>query len=152
LRKVGIIVETVWDFRNSNSTYPAAIPILTNHLSGPYDDGTKEGIARALTVKEARGISADVLFDEYVSRKDESTYKWSLANALSLVADKSLEAKLIEIVFDPEHACGRASLMEALAKIRSPRAKEAFQKLVRDPDPDIVVKAKKLMKRRSWLQ
>src|SRR5207249_3281326 len=53
LREVGVVVDCVWDLVNTETEYPAAIPVLLRHLSNSYTLPVKEGIARALTVEYA---------------------------------------------------------------------------------------------------
>lgn len=90
LRRVGYRLESVWDFVNSADSYPEAIPVLLDHLRRPYSDIHREGIARALTVREARGLAGpamiDLLRDETVTG---AQLRWALANALTIVADRA---------------------------------------------------------------
>lgn len=54
LRRAGIEVASVWDLVNTCDPYPAALPILMQHLEqGGYPDQVMEGIGRALAVKPA---------------------------------------------------------------------------------------------------
>ena len=53
LAQCGCVVKSVWDLVSSKAPYPAAIPVLLEHLSKPYPDRVREGIARALA--RARG-------------------------------------------------------------------------------------------------
>lgn len=95
LRKAGYRVKWVWDFVNSPDSYPEAVPILLDHLRRPYSDRTREGIARALTVKEARGVAGPVIID--VLRKSDGAdpqFRWALANALTVVADRSVREEI----------------------------------------------------------
>jgi hypothetical protein len=55
LAEVGLDVKSVWDLVNrATRHYPEAVPLLLGHLQRPYPDAIREGIARALTVAEAR--------------------------------------------------------------------------------------------------
>jgi hypothetical protein len=53
--------RSVWDFANTAVAYPHLVDVLIDHFSRPYHIVTREGIARALTVKEARGTEAQKL-------------------------------------------------------------------------------------------
>ena len=60
----GIQVRSVYDLVNARWSYPSAIPVLIKHLRFPYDHRIREGIARALTVKESRGNSAREILEQ----------------------------------------------------------------------------------------
>ena len=92
LAQAGYTVDSVWEFVNTGVTYSTAIPVLCKHLKLAYHPKIREGIARALTVKEARGIAGQDLVDQLKMRADESPNeaRWALANALTVVADSSL--------------------------------------------------------------
>jgi hypothetical protein len=54
LRKAGVQVDSVWDLVNTAEPYPAALPILIQHLERDgYPDRVMEGLGRALAVKPA---------------------------------------------------------------------------------------------------
>ena len=60
---VGLKVGSVWDLVNSSASYPAALPILLEHLRRPYHPRIREGLARALAVQEAEGIAGGPVID-----------------------------------------------------------------------------------------
>jgi hypothetical protein len=80
LSRVGVTVESVWDLVNTSEAYPEAIPVLVQHLWLPYDLRIKEGIARALTVRQTRGVASAAVVHEYLETPDDSPnqYKWAL--------------------------------------------------------------------------
>jgi hypothetical protein len=54
LRDAGVQVESVWDLVNTTEPYPAALPVLIEHLErGGYPDRVMESLGRALAVKPA---------------------------------------------------------------------------------------------------
>ena len=54
LGRAGVEVESVWDLVNTAAPYPAALPILVDHLErGGYPDRVMEGLGRALGVGPA---------------------------------------------------------------------------------------------------
>ena len=53
LRAAGYRVSSAWDLVNTPDSYPTAVPILLAHLPRPYPAAVREGIARALAVREA---------------------------------------------------------------------------------------------------
>jgi hypothetical protein len=64
LRVAGWNVNSVWDLVNTSTRYAEIIPILLKRLKLPYSDRTKEGIARALAVPDAR-TAWPILVTEY---------------------------------------------------------------------------------------
>ncbi len=66
LHNVGIKVDSIWDLVNTRERYPEAIPVLVNLVQQDFSDNRdKEGVIRALTVKEAKGIANQALMAEY---------------------------------------------------------------------------------------
>lgn len=55
LQAVGIKVDGVFDLVNSRRSYKEAIPVLVKLMSSIEDARIKEGVVRALAVKEAVG-------------------------------------------------------------------------------------------------
>lgn len=54
LRSAGVQVDSVWDLVNTAEPYPAALPVLIEHLErGGYPDRVMESLGRALAVKPA---------------------------------------------------------------------------------------------------
>jgi len=58
-------ITSVWDLVNTSIPYPEAIPVLIEWLPQVSHPRVKEGIVRALTVKEARGVASKILVDEF---------------------------------------------------------------------------------------
>lgn len=89
LRKVGRHVRWIWDLVNTTESYPEAVPVLIDHLRRPYRDGIREGIARALAVREARGLAGRVVVDTLHESGLGRPLRWALANTLTVVADRT---------------------------------------------------------------
>lgn len=54
LRAAGVEVDSVWDLVNTSDPYPAALPVLMDHLErGGYPDRVMEGLGRAMGVEPA---------------------------------------------------------------------------------------------------
>ncbi len=87
LKNSGCKINSVWDLINTSESYPKAIPVLVNHLSKNYSDAIKEGIVRALTVKEAKGIAGQTLIKELekASKQNREMNVWVIKNALKTV-------------------------------------------------------------------
>jgi HEAT repeat protein len=102
LAKAGKSVNSVWNLVNSSESYPPIIPALRSHLSRPYHPKIREGIARGLSVLEARGVVAsDILHELKRSyRQDEAEFRWALANALATVGDESTLNQIRDLLAD----------------------------------------------------
>lgn len=109
----GFQVRSVWDLVNTNKRYPAAIPVLLDHLRRSYHPRIREGIIRALTVKEAKGIAAGVIINE-LQHENDSENRWALANALTMTADRANAAAIQALLENPEYADVSERLDEAL--------------------------------------
>lgn len=117
LAKVGFEVGSVWDLVNTNKSYPAAIPILLNHLRRPYHERIRNGIIRALTVKEAKGVSSEDILDE-LQRETNEENRWALANAMTVVADRADRQAIQALLDDPAYMDVSERLTEALKQAR----------------------------------
>ncbi len=103
LSAVGWPVTSVWDLVNTKKRYPEAVPILTAYLRCARHPVLREGIARALTVSEARGEPAKILLQELASCIGEATeVPFALANALATAGDSSMIGALLLLRADPK--------------------------------------------------
>lgn len=118
LAKLGFEVGSVWDFVNTNKSYSAAIPTLLNHLRRPYHERIRNGIIRALTVKEAKGLAGNDILGE-LQRETDGENRWALANALTVVAEQSNAAAIEALLSDPAFADISERLSESLKKLQS---------------------------------
>lgn len=113
-------IKSVWDLVNTPSSYPEAIPILAKYLQVARHPVLRNGLARSLTVKEARGAAGRVILHELKSEKDPagSEERWALANALTMAADESMEDELRTLIHDPRFADVQSTLTKALEDLR----------------------------------
>jgi HEAT repeat protein len=124
---------------NSKKVYAEAIPTLLICLIEIDEPMVKEGIVRALTVKEARGIAEDALLGEFekIQPQEPSNLqllKWAIGNALSVVAtDKSYE-RIVELLHDRRHGKSREMLAVALGNMKNPRAVDVLIELLNDDE------------------
>lgn len=98
LAAVGFKVNGVYDLVNSKRSYKDAIPVLVKLLPSLRETRIKEGVVRALAVKEAIGEDvARVMIREFKAIEpsapaSEQALKWAVANTLSVAArDPMLE-------------------------------------------------------------
>jgi hypothetical protein len=138
---IGCNIESVWFFYTVRANYPDAIPILLKHLLLPYSDRTREGIARALSFREAK-YAWPVIVEEYkkapigkgiIEPNGVEEYrlgtKDALAAALSIIADASVIEELIELAKDCSNGESRILLLSAIKKSKSAIAKQAIIEL-----------------------
>lgn len=136
LEAVGLQVESVYDLVNSSTSYPEAIPTLVELLrNGIRDERVAEGVVRALGVKEARGVAAAPLVEEFKrAPSDRWTYKWAIGNALLVVADKSVVGDICGLVSDKRHGRAREMLVQTLGRFKLPEVKQLLMQLLEEDD------------------
>jgi hypothetical protein len=98
----GISVTSVYDLVNTSAPYPELHPILVRHLDVPHHRIIREGIIRALTIKNAGAAAESALFRHFQSESD-SHLRWVLANALKTVMPYSKRKKHPEITLAFSH-------------------------------------------------
>ncbi len=139
LREAGLDIIRLSDLINMSSKYEGAIPILLRHLQLPYSEVTRETIARALAVPEAR-YAWPTLVAEFKNAPmgDEngikSCAKDGLAVALAATATDAVIEELIALAKDRSHGKSRLLLLSALTKSKNALAKKALEELSSDPD------------------
>jgi hypothetical protein len=129
LAAVGRPVKSVWDLVNTTESYPEAIPVLVEHLPRPYHFRTREAIARALTVKEARGPTAHTVLAELKKMREtkdphEEGFHFALANALVKIGDMSMLKDIRQMLNDPQYGKHRMELervIKAISKRKPPK-------------------------------
>ena len=116
LAERGIKIGSVWDLVNTNSQYGAAIPVLLAHLKRPYHDRIRNGIIRALTTEEARGLAGEDILRE-LRHEGDAENRWALANALTVVSDKRDKEAIEVLLDDPSYEDVSERLSEALKNL-----------------------------------
>lgn len=143
LRDVGFAVNSVWDLVNTATPYPAALPVLLEHLQRPYPGPIREGIARAMAVADAR-FAWDVLTRLYGAEQDTRA-KDGLAVAIAAAADDDMLDDVIALVGDVKQGESRVLLLSALEKSGDPRARAALMKF--GTDPELTIEVQRTLKR-----
>ena len=135
LRKVDIQIDDIFDLVNMKKPYPRAIPVLLHLLSEVSHDGVKEGIIRALAVKEAKGVAGKALIKEYKkTSKDKSLLLWAMGNTMEVVISDDDIDDVLEIVADKENGISRQMFAAALGKVKSDRVEQALIGLLDDEE------------------
>lgn len=136
LVNAGFPVESVWDLFNKRLNYREAIPILLEWLPKISNQGAKEGIVRALSVKWAKPDAAPLLVREFhrVEEPSGGSLRWAIGNALEVVADDTVFDDLVEIVQDSSYGRARQMIAVALGKMKDPRAVDVLLGLLDDEE------------------
>ena len=119
LREVGENVTSVYDLVNTKRSYKAAIPVLIDLLPKINDPLVKEGIVRALAVKEAVSDDKAIgrLIEEFrkIAPEDRSAQmlKWAIGNTLSVIARDAQYEQIAALIREEGH--GKAMEMIVLA-------------------------------------
>ncbi len=130
LAEHGFAVEFVDDLYAQNLDYAAAIPVLLRWLPRIDNPDVKRGILRALSVPWARPAAARPLVEELrrllrATGPEVADVRWTVANALDVVADDSVLDDLLRLLedahLDPDT---RVMLLRALGNMQDPRARE----------------------------
>lgn len=159
-RVVGIDAS-VSDLVNTSEKYPEAIPLLVKHLRRPYHRAIKEGIVRALAVKEAKGIANEAVIEEYrnLPREDPDKpwiyhYRWALGNTMTVIVTEDDLDDLIEIVTDESNGDSRDSFVIALGKLKSPKVAEVLNRLVYDKSKLVAEDARRILNKKKaiWMR
>jgi hypothetical protein len=132
LQAAGFQVQSAWDLVNTPGSYPKAVPILLSHLPRPYPPAVREGIARALAVREA-SCGWEVLTRLY-RNEHEIRVKDGLAVAIAAAANDELLGEVIALARDESQGPSRVLLLGALRRSADPRARAALMDLSTDPD------------------
>jgi hypothetical protein len=135
LISVGVTVSSVWDLVNTKESYPAAIPVLIKHLSKNYHYKNKEGIVRALSVREAIGKATPVLIEEYNrTPKELTSYRWAIGNSVFTTITSSDVEDVLRIVRDKSNGESRHMFILALNKVRSEKVDQVLRDLLNDKE------------------
>ncbi|WP_211518722.1 HEAT repeat domain-containing protein [Flavobacterium humi] len=136
LKKVGISINDIYDLVNTKESYPLAIPVLLDLLQkGIEDVKIKEGIIRALAVKEAIGKASPILIEEYHKiAKDKMMLRWAIGNTIYVTITENDVDSILQIVQDDENGMSRQMFVLALGKVKSEKAEDILIKLLDDEE------------------
>ncbi len=110
----------------------------------------KEGIVRALAVKEAQGIANIAIMEEYHNApKEDHHFRWAFGNTMRVIVTEADLDELIQIVLDKTNGDSRDMFVRALAKLKSPRVRETLEQLVNDRSEVVANEARKALKRKG---
>lgn len=134
LEKVGIHINSVYDLVNTNKSYPKAIPVLIKILEKGIDDTRiKEGIIRALAVKDAKGKANKLLIEEYNrTSKEHTLLRWAIGNTIeSIITPQDFEL-ILPIINDKTNGISRQRFVASLGKIKDNRVEDLLISVLND--------------------
>ncbi|SEA68027.1 hypothetical protein SAMN05192529_1462 [Arachidicoccus rhizosphaerae] len=136
LAKAGISVNDIYDLVNTDKPYPTAVPVLLNLLQeGIGHISIKEGIVRALAVKEAIGKASPVLIAEYNrTPKDKTLLRWAIGNTIYTTITEDDVENILPIVLDKTNGTSRQMFVAALGKVKSEKAEDVLVNLLDDEE------------------
>ena len=134
LRDAGVTVASVWDLVNTAEPYTHVLPILLEHLQRPYPDRIKEGIGRAMAVRESKFAWSTLLkLFRQSFEQEPNGVKWAIGCALAAAADDEVMSDVIALFCDPRHGENRLAFVDALRRSRNAAARAAMEEAREDP-------------------
>jgi hypothetical protein len=132
LRRVGVEVTSVWDLVNSPQPYPAALPVLLEHLErGGYPDRVMASLGRALAVKPAVAIW-NRLHELYL-RSTGPEEEDALAAALAAAASRPQVEELVALLGERSRGASRIHFLTPILRLGGERGQELVASLRADP-------------------
>ena len=145
LRDAGVQVDSIWDLVNTSDPYPAALPILMDHLErGGYPERVMESLGRALAVKPSVAFW-ERLKARWLDARDAGEEDGA-AVALAACATKKQLDDLIAFLAVEELGQSRIYFIRPILRVGGDRGRVVVEGL-RD-DPVLGKEATALLKRR----
>lgn len=135
LHNFGFNVDHVEDLYLQKWNYKTAIPILLKWLPKTNDPILKESIVRALSVRWAKGeTTLRLLIEEYKKEKRNLNLCWVIGSAIEVVADKSVQYEIIDLIRDKEYGYARKMLVLATGKMDKSVVEPILLQLLEEKD------------------
>lgn len=121
LRDRGVVISRLADLISIKKLPSNLVQSLIEMLGieFPDDNVALESIVRALTAPEARGKAATKLIKLFIDKNDPS-FRWVVANALSVVAGEDDYSAIVLLWRDRSYGKAREMLAEALRITKHP--------------------------------
>ena len=138
IRENGLLISSVWDLVHAREAYPEAIPVLIDMLPKVRELAIKEGIIRALSVKEAAPAAAKPLIEEFEGLLGDKNARggtdilWVIANALTVVATHESAEDILRLITLPASGDARQMLAITLGKLKDRDAVPILIELLKD--------------------
>ena len=132
LRNAGVHVDSVWDLVNTAEPYPAALPILLDHLQrGGYPDRVMESLGRALGVGPAASVW-ETLRQLYLAAPGPGEEE-GLAVALAASATVDDLDALIALLDETSRGSTRIHFLRPIKRVGGKRGLDVLTSLKDDP-------------------
>lgn len=132
LRAAGTQVDSVWDLVNTSDPYPAALPVLMEHLErGGYPERVMESLGSALAVGPSVAFW-DRLKARWLGTRN-SGEETGTAVALAACATRAQLDDLIEFLSVEERGQSRIYFVRPILKVGGDRGREVVEALRGDP-------------------
>ena len=132
LRQAGVQVDSVWDLVNTAEPYPAALPVLIEHLErGGYPDRVMESLGRALAVKPAVAFW-DRLKALYLAPRSPGEEDGTAVALAACATDAHLD-DLIEFLSVEQRGPSRIYFIRPILNVGRARGREVVESLRTDP-------------------
>ena len=142
LRDIGYDLETVgelvYQFGRTHTPYNDAIPVLMRWLPQVSYISLRDDIIRTLSVPWAKPAATRLMIEQFY--REETSFastaglRWTVGNALEVIADDSVFEDLIKIVKNREFGRDREMVALALGKMKDPKAIDILIELLNDED------------------
>lgn len=119
LREVGVDVASVYDLVNQPSA--KAIPVLVRYLPEDLDPKIKEGIVRALSIKQARPFALRPMIVEFMRVNIDESLRWAIGNAIEVLATDAVLEELLELVQETRYGRARQMVVLGIGKLKAAR-------------------------------
>lgn len=125
----GYNLQTPWDLINISEPYPKLIPILVKYLEqNNYSSKFREGVARALAVKDASDYFDNILCQYNNASVVSENLKWAIACALSGAATLQKHFDVIkQLIFDRRNGNSRNALLDTVKLMNIEQKKEILE-------------------------
>src|SRR5581483_11882893 len=135
LEASGYVVDSLSNLTQS-AAYRGAVPILLKWIPSITNRNVKESVVRALSVPWAKPTAAGPLIAEFRNMPETENLglKWTIGNALAVVATDETFDEIVELVRDKRHGRAREMLAMGLGKMKNPRAADVLVELLDDED------------------
>lgn len=132
LQAAGVEVQSVWDLVNTSEPYPAALPILLDHLQrGGYPDRVMESLGRALAVKPA-APAWETLRELYLKAEGRGEEE-GLAVALAASATDAHLDDLVALLDESSRGSTQIHFLRPIKRVGGERGLEVLKSLRDDP-------------------
>jgi len=134
LRNAGFVVESLDELRHSGTDYKAAIPLLLRWLPLVTETTVKDSIIRALSIPNATQAALPIIKEFKATTGPVSNLKWTIANALAVIANDSVFKEIAELVRDKRNGKSREMFAVALGNMQNPAAVDLLMELLDDDE------------------